>query len=224
LFKLTASKLNSIVTKRPLVSAIIIGTANAGIADIFTQTVLENKSISNLNYRSFNALVLLGATAVCIDYWLVNRFYWYLFPKNTFLHTMYKVAIDQFIILPFMYFPLFYVIRETAYTIDVVPQYDTKILLEYGKQSLLKFKHNMKHDLMASWMLWVPGQFITLGILSKPWRVPFMQFLSFVWFMGLSFYRLDHTVVEVDNHDSNDNNNNNNNNNRNNNNTDNSKD
>jgi len=186
------------VHRRPLVTALGFGLVNVTMADVVTQTMIEKRSFfDNYNWRSTKTIVSLGLMSVLVDYWTINKVCWYLFPKKNIPHTLYKVFFDQFVVETIFYFPVFYYLRELMYSDkdwdDINGNNGSKI--DYHTQlfsiGLNKYFHNAKQDLTSTWILWVPGQVITFGMLSKPWRLPFMQLLAFVWFIGLSYYRAD---------------------------------
>lgn len=90
-----------------------------------------------------------------------------------------QVFIDNMIFGTFLYFPVFYCIREV---VTLGPQRDTV------RNALGKYYKNMVPDNLASMAYWIPGDFLAF---SAPMymRLPVDHFLSFLWTVMLSLHR-----------------------------------
>ncbi len=87
-----------------------------------------------------------------------------------------QVLVDQCIHHPFLYFPSFYVIKG--------------MLLGHSvKDSLERYKTNMREDLIALWKIWVPASFVNFGFSPMWLRIPFVACVSLFWTCLLSMMR-----------------------------------
>jgi len=94
-----------------------------------------------------------------------------------------QVAFDNFVHYPFIYFPFFYVFKETIQGDSV----NVETVVPVG---LSKYAKNAREDNLSMWALWVPGDLIVYAV--PLWmRLPLNHGFSFVWTCYLSFLRGD---------------------------------
>lgn len=95
------------------------------------------------------------------------------------------MAVDNFVHYPFVYFPVFYVFKQSLQGGDG-PFDPGKII----QDAATKYKQNGIEDNVKMWLLWVPGDIIVYSV--PIWlRLPLNHGLSFIWICYLSFLRGD---------------------------------
>lgn len=167
---------------------LLVATAKTSAADLLTQTTVEKGEIDwrrNASFAVFGCLYLGG-----FQYYLQVTLFrkWFQIEKFTQLSFAEKlrdfeglrtavkqIFFDCFIHLPFMYYPTFYVVKQSIH--DGRP-FD----------GLKKYVENFIPDQKAMLSIWFPADFI---IFSVPlWlRLPMRHVVSFGWTAYLSFLR-----------------------------------
>ena len=100
-----------------------------------------------------------------------------------------QVAFDNFVHYPLIYFPVFYVFKETI-------QGESADALSAIPNGMSKYATNAVEDNLAMWALWIPGDLIVYAV--PLWmRLPLNHGLSFIWTCYLSFVRGEEVKVEV---------------------------
>ena len=101
-----------------------------------------------------------------------------------------QVAFDNFVHYPLIYFPVFYVFKETIQGAGA----DVSSIASSG---LSKYQTNAVEDNLSMWALWVPGDLIVYAV--PLWmRLPLNHGLSFIWTCYLSFLRGDEIKTDGD--------------------------
>ena len=95
----------------------------------------------------------------------------------------YQVFLDQCVHHPFLYFPVFYMIKdfvtsETPNPVAAVEEYSS----------------NMNEDLIALWKIWVPSTFLNFALMPMHLRIPWVATTSLIWTCILSSMRGMHHV------------------------------
>lgn len=57
------------------------------------------------------------------------------------------------------------------------------------RRALMKYRSNCFEDIRNTWVVWVPGHFVTYGLLAPQFRLPWMSVLSIGYVGLLSFTR-----------------------------------
>jgi protein Mpv17 len=84
--------------------------------------------------------------------------------------TGYKLFVDQFVHVPFVFFPMFYAIDGWIKSAEPLSGYVTQ-----------KWKHEINDTMLANWKLWLPAQTIGFGLIPAHLRVPYVAGVSFIW-------------------------------------------
>lgn len=115
------------------------------------------------------------------QYFLYNYLYPIIFPGTNIKSIIIKVAFNQFIKHPIIYFPVFYstkeAINQKQFNLDII------------QTALQKYRNNMVYDCLALWSIGIPINAIVFGITPMHYRVPVTAFGSFLWTSIMSFYR-----------------------------------
>ena len=104
-----------------------------------------------------------------------------------------QVALDVGVVTPLIYYPVFYVFKESVQGAKGAAEATAKnqrSATEIISNAFSKYRANVKDDMVAFAKLWVPGDLI---IYSLPiWlRLPVNHAVSFVWTCILSVMRGD---------------------------------
>jgi len=86
-----------------------------------------------------------------------------------------KLGLNQFCMIPGVYFPLFYLVRGRMLRGDSLQQ-----VLQSAKQEYWR-------NLRLNWTLWVPVQFLMFSTVSEKFQVPFCCMVALLWNTILSF-------------------------------------
>lgn len=169
----------SFLKRHPFASAVTITTCNAVAADIFTQLIVQQKSIKG--EWDVQRTMLLGAFGLlfqgCAQYAVVNiweRF----FPGTSPKSVLAKILGMNLLSDPLLFFPCFYTFQT------FLEQRELAIGSAMGRYS-----QNCWSDWRNSWMVWFPGHTITYAVMAPHRRIPWMAFLSFFYMCILSFTR-----------------------------------
>ena len=188
------SKLTSIPTRHPLAFGVGISTFKTCFSDLVVQKVVERKEEvdwkRNMAFGAFGCFYLGG-----VQYALYVPIFSRIFPNAaSFAEKTVReklkdyrgiaalnaqVFLDQCVHHPLMYFPVFYMTRELVVNSDSPDM----------KGALLKYKDNMKEDLLALWKIWVPATFVNFAFMPMWGRIPWVASTSLVWTMVLSAMR-----------------------------------
>ena len=172
---ITSDLLIQIHNKRP--NAFISSTHAGGdyANQYYGQT--DNRSLlhlidwnRNLVFATWGFLYL-GCAQYFIYAKLLNRSF--VNPKRVLLDRSSKILFDQFIHIPFVYYPAFHIIKDTI---------ENKPNLHYRLPS--------KKEICTEWSVWIPAQIITFS-LPAHWRLPYICCVSFLWTAVLSKISMD---------------------------------
>merc|ERR1711879_950850 len=104
-----------------------------------------------------------------------------------------QVALDNFGHNPFLYFPLFYSVREVVQANfeeegEVEEEADLPGLRDLVHRAMGKYRENMVVDNLRASALWIPGGLIVYSV--PLWlRMPSSHGISLAWTMAMSFFR-----------------------------------
>lgn len=97
-----------------------------------------------------------------------------------------QVALDQFVHMPFMFFPCYYLTKELVMG---SPEERAKKGQTTAGATLEKWKANFMDDMKSSWVVWWPCNIINFGFMPMHMRISFMALCSFFFCMILSVMR-----------------------------------
>lgn len=104
--------------------------------------------------------------------WLCRK----LVPHSPTAQMSLQVVLDQIIVFPAVYFPLFYGIQGAV---------DPRSTVAEGMR---KWWQNLSEDCSAA-LVWAPVQVFNFGLLPIHWRAPFISGAGFLWTAFLSARR-----------------------------------
>ena len=175
-----------------------VATGKTAAADLMVQTVVDGKSLAEVDWRRNGIFIVFGAAYLGgFQYWLMVTQYGKWFPtmsrfaklsfaeklKDTagILDAGKMVLFDIFIHLPIMYFPAYYTCKELVMGYSYNP-------LHWFQNGVAKYASNAKEDLTAMVQLWGPSDCIQF-VLPLHIRMPFRHMVSFFWTAYVSFTR-----------------------------------
>ena len=177
--KKDSSLKSSFLQRHPFASACAITTFNAAAADLLTQLVFERHNGNKYNpsrtllFASFGFLF-----QGCAQYTVVNLVWDRVFPGASVWAVLFKMACMNFISDPLLFFPCFYIFKESMAKGQIAI-----------KEALTRYSENYLQDWTNSWSVWFPGHAVTYGVMPSHKRIPWMAFLSFFYMCILSITR-----------------------------------
>lgn len=192
------ARLAAFPKENPFTFQLIVATTKTSAADLMTQMVAEQKSLSEVDWKRNGIFVVFGfAYLGGFQWWLMVNKYRQWFPtmdrfaKLPFAEKLRDTAglldagkmvlFDIFVHLPMMYFPTYYTVKEFIGGKSWNPA-------DWAKDGVTKYVGNMKEDLTAMVQLWGPSDCIQF-ILPVHIRMPFRHLVSFFWTAYVSFTR-----------------------------------
>ena len=193
-----SQKITSFPKENPFLFQLLIATGKTSAADIMVQLVVENKKLSEIDWRRNGIFVAFGfAYLGGFQYWIMVNKYRQWFPtmdrfgklslaekmKDTagILDALKMVAFDVCVHLPFMYFPAYYTCKEFVTS-------DKRNPSLWVAEGCANYYNNMTEDLSAMIKLWGPSDCVQF-ILPTHIRMPFRHMVSFFWTAYVSFTR-----------------------------------
>jgi hypothetical protein len=193
-------RLFALPKRRPFEFQLVFATVKTAAADYLVQKHIEKKD--KIDWRRNMVFTVFGGAYLGGFQWLIyvtafRRWFPNMdkFAAQTLREKMgnrpgqidlvKQVAFDNFIHYTFIYFPVFYVFKESIQQGD-----DGKMRspIEIAKGGMEKYKTNFWGDNTAIWALWIPCDIIIYAI--PMWmRLPANHATSFVWTCILSFMR-----------------------------------
>lgn len=190
------NKLIWLAQTRPFSTNIVIATLKTALCDYLVQRYIERKETidwrRNAVFWAFGA-VYLGGVQWFIYVTLFKRWWpgmatfssqtWYEKLRNAqgIRDLGKQVAFDNFVHYPVVYFPVFYILKQSIQD----PEVSASSIV---RSATSKYWQNGVEDNVKMWLLWVPGDII---VYSCPlWmRLPLNHLFSLVWTCYLSFLR-----------------------------------
>ena len=177
------SKVNCFAKRRPVVFGSGIAFLKTIGADLAVQTYLENKKISEVDWKRNMAiggfgLFYTGAFSAV----LYGKLYPFLFNriKNQKLATVGQLSLDLLIHTPFIYFPVYHIYKNTINKQEFSVASVSSVCDGY-------FHDSIKRDVPKMWGVWLPAHCLTFTLIPTHLRVPWITAISFGWTMILSY-------------------------------------
>lgn len=187
IFKITNEK----IKKNPLLFASLFACVKNSIADYTiqkTQILQYNTIDESINIRRNISFAFFGLFHVGAgQYIILNKIIPKIIPSlNKIpihrLSALKAITIDQFVHVPFIYFPLFYTFKEFGNSTS-----EKKPLLS---NILKNYKSNFKDDMIISASIFMPIQYLNFKYIPTYYRVPILSSCGFLYAMLLSYLRL----------------------------------
>eukprot|EP00747_Dinoflagellata_sp_TGD_P214431 gnl/TRDRNA2_/TRDRNA2_87290_c0_seq1.p1 gnl/TRDRNA2_/TRDRNA2_87290_c0~~gnl/TRDRNA2_/TRDRNA2_87290_c0_seq1.p1 ORF type:complete len:457 (-),score=71.99 gnl/TRDRNA2_/TRDRNA2_87290_c0_seq1:47-1417(-) len=180
--------------RSPLGFAMAFGAGQMATADIVTQKLFEHRS--ELDLQRVAGFTAYGTLQIGFaGHMIFNRMMPFLFPySKTFsnktlseklcdlrgiLSVCGMTAVNEGMCIPFFSLPVFYLCNE------VVQVGGT----DSASGAYKKWKNNFIEDNTGNALLWCPATFINFFLMPLHLRVPFSASVSFIWCMGMSYFR-----------------------------------
>jgi len=182
----------------PFAFQVGVSTVKTGAADLLTQTTIEGKSLSEVDFKRNLVFIVFGATYLGgFQWWIqVTQFRKWFPGMDRFANASFaeklkdipgmisagkQVLFDVFVHLPFMYFPCFYATKECVQGTSWNPA-------DWVIGGCTKYYNNFQKDFTAMFQLWAPADVILFSL--PMWlRMPARHAVSFGWTGYLSFLR-----------------------------------
>lgn len=181
--------------RRPFATNIIVATVKTSLADI----VVQKAAGQDIDWKRNGVFTAFGFAYLGVAQWFIYVSVFTRLCPNAIrfsnlpwaeklkdragqIDLIKQTCYDNFIHYTFIYFPVFYVLKEA---IQADSSTDNSALVE---RALGKYWKNCVTDNLAMWALWVPGD---LFVYAAPiWmRLPLNHGISLAWTMILSAMR-----------------------------------
>lgn len=181
--------------KAPFAFGVGYSCLKTGGCDLLVQKMVEKRENKDLDWRrtamfaSFGFFYLGG-----VQYALYVPIFGRIFPSAASFtakslaeklkdvkgirDVVAQVFLDQMVHHPFMYFPVFYILKDMITSDKPSP---TRAVSTYAG--------NMREDCLALWKIWVPSTFINFAFMPMHLRIPWVATISMVWTCILSAMR-----------------------------------
>eukprot|EP01083_Nonionella_stella_P005667 16369_1 len=174
------SRVNAFMMKHPKACSIGCTFVKTLSADLIVQRYVDGHSFSDIDWTRAAVFGSFGFVYLGVfQYWLYNFQYFKWFPGVTLRSTIHKVAFDQFIKHPTLYWPTFYLLQTLLNERQLNAQTLQSVWSTYTT--------NIASDMKALWTVWIPVSMVTFGIMPMHLRLPFIATVSFFWCCVLSF-------------------------------------
>lgn len=191
--------------KNPFAFQVIIATVKTSLSDLVVQKTIEGKKWEEIDLKRNLVFVAFGAVYLGWAQYLIyvhgfraifgsrmDKFAALPFGKKLRDFDGLKalagqVALDVGVITPLIYYPVFYVFKESVQG-DTGVEASQRGATDIINAAFTKYTSNAKEDVVTFAKLWIPGDLV---IYSFPiWlRLPLNHGLSFVWTCILSVMR-----------------------------------
>ena len=167
---------------RPLLFAVLFGGAKNTVADVIVQNRFEGHDLRNIDLRRTAVFATFGLFYVgAAQFVLFNRVLPRLFGRGLLQGdrraALKAVGFDQIVHMPFMYFPVFYTIREFG-------------IGECSWENALRdWRACLGPDMILQAGIFVPVQIVNFRNLPVRYRVPWTTTFGFLYVMALSATR-----------------------------------
>lgn len=96
-----------------------------------------------------------------------------------------QVSMDQLIVFPAVYFPLFYGLQGAVNSAAAADGAPLRGLMD----GLVRCRQNLAEDCVAAWVVWAPVQLVNFAVVARYWRAPFVSVTGLLWTAYLSATR-----------------------------------
>jgi len=149
--------------------------------DVIAQTIFEGST----NLDDYDVMRTAGFAGFGLFYGgTVGTFFYTVLWQRLFGHlpamkkAVCMTTADTLIHVPFVYFPVFYVVTELVY--------HKQITINAVRRALQKFRAALPEDMVSCCMVWVPMHIFNFALLPIQLRMPFMSTVGIIWGTVLS--------------------------------------
>ena len=166
------SRFSRLSARWPMAVGIASATAKTTSADLLVQTTVEGRSIDEIDTTRTLVFTCFGGLWMGAgQYLLYCRLFERMVPGTTAAASAIKMALDQLVHVPLLYFPIFY-------STDALLQGKWAKGFDHGVTHVrTKLRTELWDSLKANWTLWLPGSFIGFKFVPTHLRIaPLAQF------------------------------------------------
>tara|TARA_B100000513_G_scaffold117719_1_gene51734 strand:- start:1336 stop:2157 length:822 start_codon:yes stop_codon:yes gene_type:complete len=161
-------RLSQVVARRPWSAACASATIKTTLADLMVQSCIEKRA--ELDRKRTATFAIFGCCWMGAgQYFLQCRVIEALLPGRSLMLTAGKVALDQFVHAPFLFFPFFYCVDAAVQGRPII------------EHTARRYRAEIVATLQANWCLWLPAMFVAFKLVPTHLRVPYVSAVSFVW-------------------------------------------
>jgi len=195
---------------RPLAFAVFISSTKTFAADLIVQTTIEDRTLVHdpekpqkrtIDWRRSAFFAAFGACYLGgVQYAIYTKLMPWLFRSNIKATCIWgrvssvtgQVFFDQFLHVPLLFFPCFYVMKECVES-DCLPWVN-----DTAQRGMHKYAENAVEDITTQLSVFFPGAVINFAVMPIWLRTPWVATVSFVYTLILSTSRGDEqeTIAE----------------------------
>jgi hypothetical protein len=172
-----ASLMDNFFISMPYTSAFVTCGIKSSFADFVAQFKMKDDEKKSFNFQRNAAYILYGGIYLgCGLKFIYASVFPILFGTGLELSVVAsKVLFDNFVLSPFLTFPLAYVAKSIV---------NRKTVLS----GIQRYVHDVKERglLFRAWALWIPVQSLTFSVVPDHLQIPFIAYVSFFWLILLS--------------------------------------
>ena len=191
------AKISSIGRAHPFAFQLAVAVVKTTAADVAVQCLFEGTSIEDVNWSRVGVFLAFGCVySGCFQYWMFIRVFSRMFPnipkftQKTFREKLVdfdglrdvaaQIAIRNFVAVPLVFWPSFYVLREAMNSEGT--------LCETVTSALQNCRDNFVQDNTTLWKFWLVCD--PMIFMLPLWlRLPVLHAGSFVWLGIVSIMR-----------------------------------
>jgi len=182
--------------RQPYITNLLVATGKTSLADLIVQKA-SGKDWKDIDWSRNAVFTVFGFAYLGVAQWFIYVTVFAKLCPNAIrfanlswaekmkdkagqIDLIKQVALDNFVHYTFIYFPVFYVFKESIQGDGV----------DFGmvSRAMGKYWSNIVPDNLAIWGLWIPADLIIYAV--PVWmRLPFNHAVSLAWTMILSFLR-----------------------------------
>eukprot|EP00961_Rhodomonas_salina_P292583 3933056-Rhodomonas_salina.1 len=208
----------SLPKRFPFTFAVAYSAAKTVAADLVVQTVIEKRE--QIDWKRAGVFLGFGTIQVGGGYYFL---YNYAFPRfvpsaGTFaakkfsekladvtgqINVVKQVSLEMFVWSPFVYFPVFYLCKEsTAERSHRVEEEGTRQREAHNpvQRAFHSYSQNIASDMRGFWSVWMPAAFMNFGFMPMHLRVPFTASIGLFYCGYLSASRGTLNAAKADPH------------------------
>lgn len=184
---------NALVKSYPLQAAVTFGMSSKLIIDAVVQRseqLWDPSSTGVWQYDTRRGISFAAFGAIYLGF-CQHAIYSRMFPsilsalaiQSTPARALTQLTLDQLVVFPVIYFPLYYGIQGTVNSDSI------DSIVSGFRDGLRSCWANLWEDCLSAWAVWAPVQLANFGLVARHWRAPFVTATGFLWTAYLSSKR-----------------------------------
>ena len=176
-------QISAALQRRPFMFACVSATVKTTTADLLVQTTVERRE--EIDVRRLAAFTIFGGLWMGAgQYMLYCKLFEALLPAKTAAAGVGKMVLDQFVHVPFVWFPMFYTVGTHPYVAHyTLAAAHNGVYVDAWVQGawsrgegadyvMTKYTNEVVPSLKANWSIWIPASFVGFRFVPTHFRIP----------------------------------------------------